>query len=118
MNALIVIAHGSRLASSNAEIQAVTDRLRAHVSNKFRRVNCAFLEFAEPSIPAAIDAAIQAGSNHITLLPYFLACGAHVSEHIPALIAAKQSEYPTTLIQLKPYIGASPGMVDLLAAAV
>jgi sirohydrochlorin ferrochelatase len=118
VKALILIAHGSRLAASNAEIRALTQELHARVGDRFAYASCAFLELAEPSIASAIDAAVQAGSEDITLLPYFLARGAHVSEHIPGLVAAKQLEYPSIELHLMPYVGASPGMVELLAAAL
>ncbi len=118
MKSLILVAHGSRRAASNAEILALTERLRHRVRDRFDYVDCAFWELAEPSIPAAIDAAVQAGSREITILPYFLACGTHVNDHIPLLISAKRAEHPEIAIELKPYIGKAPTMVDVLASVV
>jgi sirohydrochlorin ferrochelatase len=118
MKTLILIAHGSRRATSNAEVEALGEKLRRRVADRFDRVSCAFLEFAKPSIADGIDDAVQAGSDRIVLLPYFLACGTHVAEHIPTLVTAKQAEYPTVTIDLKAYIGTAPGMVELLASAV
>lgn len=118
MKSLILIAHGSRRAASNAEVQALTEALARRIAAGFSYVNCAFLEFAEPSIPAAIDAAVLAHSEEIVILPYFLACGTHVNEHIPAIIAAKQAQHPAVRIELKPYIGTAPTMVELLVSAI
>lgn len=118
MKSLIVIAHGSRRASSNAEVQALTEQLARRTADRFSHVSCAFLEFAEPSIPAAIDAAVRARSDEIVILPYFLAGGTHVKEHLPAIIAAKREQHSSVQIELKPYVGAAPAMLELLAAAV
>jgi sirohydrochlorin ferrochelatase len=118
VKSLIVVAHGSRRAASNAEVQALTDQLGSRLGHRFENIQCAFLEFARPSIPTAIDAAVQAGSSEIVILPYFLASGTHITEHIPTLITAKQTEYPTVIIELKSHIGAAPAMVELLASAV
>jgi sirohydrochlorin ferrochelatase len=118
MKTLIVIAHGSRRSASNAEVRMLCERLRRLVDGRFHRVGCAFLEFAQPSIPKAIDDAVRAGSTEIVLLPYFLASGAHVAEHIPRLVADKRLEYPAVIMELKAYIGAAPGIVELLASAV
>jgi sirohydrochlorin ferrochelatase len=118
MHSLIMVAHGSRRATSNTEVQALTDQLRARLSDRFEYIQCGFLEFAEPSISAALDAAVRAGGTEIAVLPYFLARGAHISEDIPRVILAKQLQYPAVTIELKPHIGASPGMLELLARAV
>lgn len=118
MSSLIVIAHGSRRPASNAEVQALTDELRRRVTDRYDYVVCGFLEFAQPTIAAAIDHAVRDGHRALTILPYFLAGGNHIMEDVPALIDAKKAEYPDVTIEIKPHIGAAPAMIDLLAAAV
>lgn len=118
MKCLIVAAHGSRREASNTEIRMLTDRLGTRLNDRFGYVDCAFLEFEEPSIAAAIDAAVQAGGSGIVILPYFLACGTHVTVDIPALISAKQGQYPAVTIDLKPYVGTAPAMIDLLESLI
>ncbi len=118
MKRLILIAHGSRREASNTEVRALTRRLADRVRYRFDSTTCAFLEFAEPSIPAAIDAAVEAGGREITILPYFLAGGAHVCEDIPQLVAAKRAQHPTVTIELTPHIGAAPAMIELLASTI
>jgi sirohydrochlorin ferrochelatase len=118
MNSLILIAHGSRRPASNAEVQALTDELRRRVIDRYDHVACGFLEFAQPTIAAAIDDAVRNGHRTLTILPYFLAGGNHIMQDVPALIDAKKAEYPHVIIEMKPHIGAAPAMIDLLAAAV
>lgn len=118
MNSLILIAHGSRRPESNAEIQMLTDKLRGRIRDRYDNVACGFLEFAQPTIGAAIDDAVRAGHRNISILPYFLASGNHIMKDVPALIEAKKSEYPDVSIDMKVYIGAASGMIDLLTTAV
>jgi sirohydrochlorin ferrochelatase len=47
-------------------------------------------------------------------VPYFLSAGRHVVTDIPAEIEVVRGEYPDADIVLAPYLGAAPGLVDLL----
>ncbi len=113
MKALLLVAHGSRRESSNEEIRRLTDCLRRH-NVLFDRVECAFLELAEPSIPDGIRAAISEGADEVVVLPYFLSAGRHVAEDIPSDIAEVAAEHPGVRIRQAPYLGIAPGVVDLL----
>ncbi|MDN5863328.1 MAG: CbiX/SirB N-terminal domain-containing protein [Salinisphaera sp.] len=112
--ALLLVAHGSRLAASNEEVRALTQKLRNVARGRFCAVDCAFLELAEPSIPDGIDRLIAHGAAKVVLLPYFLAAGRHVSEDIPALLASKRAEHPQIDLVLAPYLGTAPAIVSLL----
>jgi sirohydrochlorin ferrochelatase len=118
MKTLILIAHGSRLAQSNDEVRELTAKLRDRNAGRYDRVECAFLELAEPPIPLAIDQAVIGGSSQVILLPYFLASGTHVSTHIPEIVALKQTQYPHVALELKPYVGAADSMLDLLTRLI
>jgi len=118
MNGILLIAHGSRRSESNEEVQHLTDTLRTRLGGKAIIVCCAFLEQASPSIPEGIDECIQAGARDILILPYFLSAGRHVSRDIPALIQQKQIQYPEISFHLRPHIGSSEAMTDLLLAMI
>lgn len=118
MKSLILIAHGSRLQQSNDEVRDLTEALRQQAGEGFDRVDCAFLELAEPDIPEAIDAAVAAGSDTIYLLPYFLNSGRHVAEDIPGIVADKRRQYPQLELIQTPILGAAPGILDLLLALI
>lgn len=113
MRALVVVAHGSRRASSNDEVRTLTDQIRP-LAREFGHVSCAFLELAEPSIPDGINAAITAGAEEVIVLPYFLSAGRHVVEDIPGLVAQTQAQNPAIRIQLAPYLGTAPGLPQTL----
>lgn len=112
--ALLLVAHGSRLTESNDEVRRLTASLRAAAGRRFDAVDCAFLELAEPSIPDGIEHLVEAGAGRITVLPYFLAAGRHVSEHIPAEIEQKRRQHPDVQIAMAPYFGAAETIPYLL----
>lgn len=116
MKHLLVVAHGSRRAASNDEVRQLVNQMRKH-NQVYDRIECAFLELAEPSIPDGIQTCIEAGANEVIVLPYFLAAGTHVVNDIPDLIQAKQQEHPGVTIRQSGHVGALPGMVDLMLQA-
>ena len=114
MQSLLLVAHGSRREASNEEVRQLAERLRQLAGENFSRVEAAFLELADPSIPDGIEQCIASGANSVTVLPYFLSAGRHVSEDIPAEVAAKQQQHPDVAITLAPYLGSAEGIVGLI----
>ncbi len=114
MKFLLLVAHGSRRAESNTEVEQVAARLAQVAASEYDGVLHAFLELAEPSIPDGIDACLAGGADEVTILPYFLAAGRHVSEDIPEIVAAKQAEYPDRVIRIAPYLGTAGELPELL----
>jgi sirohydrochlorin ferrochelatase len=114
MRALLVVAHGSRRTASNDEVRQLTDRLRHIAGNDYARVECAFLELAEPSIPDGIDCCVADGANEVVILPYFLSAGRHVVQDIPALVSAAQARHPSVPLRIAPYLGQASTLIDSL----
>ena len=116
MKALLLIAHGSRLPASNEEVRELARMLGDRLAAEFDIVDCAFLELAAPTIDQAIDGCVTRGCTRLTLLPYFLAAGRHLRDDIPAIVAAKQQQYPGIRITTSPYLGQADGLLDILVA--
>ncbi len=114
MKAFLLIAHGSRVDSSNDEVRRLVSRLEAATTGQFNFFECAFLECAEPSIPQGVQRCIDAGATQVLVLPYFLAAGRHVREDIPAELQKKREEHPGVEIRMCDYFGKSQGVTDLL----
>jgi len=114
MNALLLVAHGSRRQQSNDEITALADKLRDSCHEDFKIVYPGFLELATPSIPEGIESCINDGASQVTILPYFLNSGRHVVEDVPDIVAAAKARHPDVNIIVAPHIGASSLMVELL----
>ena len=114
MKSLLIVAHGSRREESNDEVRALTACLREQSGDAYMQVECAFLELAEPSIPDGIRNAIRAGAEQVTVVPYFLSAGRHVVTDIPTEVDSVRKESPDVKIVLAPYLGAAPGLTDML----
>jgi len=112
--ALLLVAHGSRRASSNEEVRRLATRLQQVGGKQFCCYACAFLELQAPNIPDGLIQLITKGVKSIVVVPYFLAAGRHVVEDIPAELARVQKQYPQIDIQLLPHLGAADGISSLI----
>ena len=114
MRCLLVVAHGSRRTESNEEIKRLTARVASMAGSEFDRVECAYLELAEPLIPQAISSLAEAGATSVLVVPYFLARGAHVASDIPEQVGLAQDANPSLKIMVSDYLGASDEMASLI----
>ena len=113
MRSLLVVAHGSRRQESNDEVRRLVRQLR-EISDDYERIESAFLELAEPSIPDGLRRLIESGSNDVVVLPYFLSAGRHVVEDIPREINIVRDEHPAVSIHVVAYLGSAPGVARLM----
>ena len=116
MRSLLLVAHGSRRAESNAEIGRLAARLAERAGARFDLVEHAFLELAEPSIPDGVTRCVGHGATEVNVVPYFLARGTHVAEDIPEQIDIARAAHPETDIRITDYLGTSDALVDVLVA--
>ena len=114
MEALIVIAHGSKLKSSNDEIKNIVDKIKVTMQNDDFLVFYSFLELSEPSIFITLNKAIAQGCTKIKIFPYFLAAGKHVKEDIPSEIKKFKKTHPEIEFILLPHIGECKGIENLI----
>lgn len=113
--ALIVVAHGSRKASSNEEVMVLGEKVASLLGKHYAYVLTAFLEFATPSLEESILSCVEQGASEIVILPYFLASGNHVTRDIPEVVQKTQALHPQVKMTLKEHIGSASGMVTLLS---
>ena len=115
MRTLLLVAHGSRITSSNETVAALTEKLRSNLSNYgFEAATHAFLELTEPTIPEGVSELIDAGATEVVVLPYFLAPGTHVVDDVPELIGEAKDHYPAVSFKVMPHLGAIEGMANLI----
>jgi len=112
---LVVVAHGSRRTESNEELIVIAKKLSALTDSDFSEVHYGFLELAEPTIPDAIISCIQSGAESVTVLPYFLSAGRHVTVDIPNEVSKVQQQYPKCQLTIAPYLGAAPDLIGVIA---
>jgi len=114
MKQLIIIAHGSRRASSNDEIAELAAKVEQQLPCRYDAISFAFLEMADPNIETAIDLAINHGALEINLLPYFLSAGNHVVQDLPQAVKTAETQFPQVSFNLLSYVGQSNAMVNLI----
>jgi sirohydrochlorin ferrochelatase len=117
MNALLIVAHGSRSPDTEIDISLLIKGIK-DTSNDFDMVEHAYLEIASPKILESIENLIGQQAQYITVLPYFLSRGNHVNNDVPNVIKQAQDLHPNIDIKLLPHIGASSEMAEFVATHV
>ena len=113
MEALIIVAHGSKVKSSNDEIVEIVSKIKNSMNNDFLILH-AFLELSEPSIFMAINKALDKNCTKIKIFPYFLAAGKHVQEDIPNELKKFKKQYPDIEFTILPHIGKRHGIENMI----
>ena len=114
MQALVLIAHGSRRQASNQEVTSIALGLKKSAGKHYQIVEAGFLEIAKPSIPEAIESCIESGATSVIVVPYFLAAGRHVAEDIPQIVRPVGERHPHVNIRISEHIGMSNSMPRLI----
>ena len=112
---MVVAAHGSRSEAAN---DAHRELVTALGPSALSSVVAAFLELAGPSIPEAIDSAVDSGSPVVRVLPYFLHPGRHAVADMANIVEQARARHPGVDISLAPPFGSDPAVADLLRAQV
>ena len=114
MDALLLVAHGSKINGSNEEVRRLTRKLAQDSKHLFDIVECAFLEFTKPTILDGASACTLKGAKNITLLPYLLSSGRHLTEDIPVQLEKIRESYPQVQLKIAPYLGAAEEITEML----
>jgi sirohydrochlorin ferrochelatase len=110
--ALLLIAHGSRRAEANADLDFIAATMRER--GRYPIVQVSFLELAEPSIEAGGALCVEAGATDVILLPYFLSPGVHVVEDLTAARQKLSERFPAVRFALAEPLGRHPLLVDVV----
>jgi sirohydrochlorin ferrochelatase len=108
--AILLIAHGSRRAEANDDLLRLAGQVRERVPAAI--VEAAYLELAEPSVPAAAARCIEQGATEIRLLPYFLSPGMHVTRDLEDYRRQFAGRHPGVEFVLCPPLGPHPLIVE------
>ncbi len=103
---LVLIAHGSPLTEWHASVERLLSELRP----AFGFCEAAYLEPARPRLEEVVEQAAATGLGKLTVVPYFLAAGLHVTRDIPALVEAARQRFPELKIALSDCLEGHPGL--------
>ena len=110
---LLFVVHGSRLTQSNDEMNHMVENLnKLHLP--YKKILIAFLELKEPSIPKSLEKAIGLGAERISLFPYFLTQGKHVSVDILNIVQMYTQKYPDIDFTLLDYFGKNSKIINFI----
>ncbi len=110
--ALLLIAHGSRRAEANADLEFVAAALRER--GRYPVVRVSYLELAEPNIAAGGALCVAAGATDVVLVPYFLSPGVHVAEDLTVARDELSARFPGVRFVLAEPLGRHPLLVDVV----
>ncbi|MGI5950291.1 MAG: CbiX/SirB N-terminal domain-containing protein [Brooklawnia sp.] len=107
MTALVIAAHGTRVASGQQACRALIERVRAMLPAV--RVLDSYVELDEPSIQVAVADALESDPDRQAIVvPLMIGTGGHVREDIPEGITAGRSQVTDSSVIYTPHLGPDP----------
>ena len=116
MRAILLIAHGSRRAEANADLEHVAQNIRQRDDSAL--VVCSYLELAPPTIEEGGATCVERGATDVVMLPYFLSPGVHVREDLLTARDALAARFPNVAFRLAEPLGRHPLLLDIVEARI
>jgi sirohydrochlorin ferrochelatase/(2Fe-2S) ferredoxin len=107
---LIIVGHGSRDSSANAEFEILVANFR--VRHPEFDVCHAYIEIASPSLAASLSASASR-NRHIVVAPLFLFGAGHLKNDIPLALAAAREQHPDVVFTATRELGVHPSLIEL-----
>lgn len=108
---ILLVGHGSREASGNAEILLFAERWRARHPDW--RIEVGFIEFADPLLDPALNHAAR-DSERVLVLPLILNAAGHVRQDIPSAIQRARKRHPDVQFLYAPHLAVSDPLLRIL----
>ena len=111
MEALLIVAHGSRRPDTGRVMERLCEDVARKVSFP---VALGYLQFQHPSVEEAIADLFQRGIRSLTVVPAFLSWGTHVTEDLPRLLQTMRKRYPEMRLFLAEPLGYDERLAEIL----
>ena len=108
---ILLVGHGSREPSGNAEIERFAAQWRERRPDD--RIEVCFIEFADCLLDAGLDRA-AAGSTRVIVVPLILGAAGHVKMEIPHHIAHARERHPEIEFVMAKHLGAGTPVLTAL----
>lgn len=109
--AILLLGHGSKRAEANDTLREVAASLR--VAGGYGYVLAAFLQIERPDLQEGIDVMASKGFDEITVMPYFLYPGLHVTKDLPEELAQSMKKHPGLKVKMAKNIGFHKKLIDI-----
>lgn len=114
--AILLIAHGSRHEPANDDLRRMAVAMSE--DGAYPIVEAAFLELAEPDIPAGGATCVARGAGRVLMMPYFLAAGVHLVRDLTAARDRLAADHPGVEFVLGASLGPHPLLQQLVEERV
>lgn len=112
MQAVLYVAHGSRVQAGIDEALSFIDKVKARIDVAIQEVS--FLELAEPTILQGVEACVAQGATKIAVAPILLLTANHLNEDIPHEIAQAKEKFPHIVFTIGEAFGIDDRLVKTL----
>ena len=92
----LLVGHGTRREAGQAQFRDVFEQFQQFLAPA--DASLAFLELAEPDIPAGVEALAQRGVKEIVVVPVLLFAAGHAEEDIPSAVGEACSRLGVKLL--------------------
>jgi len=110
--ALILFAHGSSVEAANDAVRAVAREVARR--GEYPIVEAAFLEAAQPDLPAAVHSLVQQGVKHVVVIPYFLTLGIHLRRDLPRIVEGLTRLYDGLTLSVTEPLDGHPALTQIV----
>lgn len=117
MKSLIIIAHGSKKEKSNNEVREIVNSIQTE-NTLYDKIEVSFLEFATPTLEQSVKKCIEDKSYNITIYPYFLNSGKHVTYDIPYEIRLLKQKYQDIEFIILSHFGKSESIKKIILSDI
>ena len=115
MEKIILVGHGSpKKDANNMDVVGRMLHEKMHPGCSNECVLSAYLQFQSPTLEDALEEAMQGKPEKITIHPYFLSAGMHVTKDIPEIIEEYKAKAPLTEFMYTEPLGVSQRLVELV----
>ena len=112
MNAILILAHGSRATETEKTLDAVVEMVRKMLPDTI--IEAAYMEFGRVNITVGLDNLIERGAEEIKVIPYFLFDGMHIRQDIPDELGAYMAAHSGVKVTLGRTLGADIRLAEIL----
>ena len=99
-------------AEANHDLVIVAEKLLEQ--SDYSIIVSSYLELAEPSIPTGVRQCVEAGADHVLMMPYFLSAGSHVTRDLERFRKEAADEFVDVKFDLCPPLGLHPLMLEII----
>ena len=112
-HAIILFAHGARDPLWAAPFEKLASLVAARRPDQLVRL--AFLELMTPNLADCVASLATENIDSLTIVPAFMARGAHLRRDLPLLVAALREQHPHLQISVTEALGETDAVLGAMA---